>query len=313
MIPVITIEGPTASGKSTLALQLSLELDTELISADSRQVYNKLDIGTAKPSREELALVPHHLIDIIDIKEKYTAGDFRLQAGQICKSLWEKGKIPIIVGGTGLYIRSLLQGLFTIPDIPEGIKYEFRDLLEVKGLEFLHHFLEEIDPEAASRISANDPQRILRALEVWKFTGTPITDHWKQQDRSSQFTAFRILISPARSELYSKIDKRLDTMIEKGILREIDSLLSEGYLWSDPGLNAVGYKEFMPYFMHEDTWQNCLEKAKQHTRNYAKRQWTWYNKCVFDLTTSADSVTLSEIIELAGHFFVDTVGLKTNH
>jgi tRNA dimethylallyltransferase len=312
MIPVITIEGPTASGKSSLAMQLAHELNTELISADSRQVYRKLDIGTAKPSKEEQAFVKHHLIDIIDIKDKYTAGDFKKQAGQLCSALWQRKKVPIIVGGTGLYVRSLLHGLFSIPDVPPEVKQEIRELHERNGLEFLHHFLAEVDPDSAARISVNDTQRILRALEVWKFTGITITDHWMKQDRTTQFTAFRILVSPERSELYSRIEKRLDMMMEKGILMEIDNLLKEGYQWSDPGLNAVGYKEFMPYFMKEDTWQNCLEKAKQHSRNYAKRQWTWYNKYSYDLVISPECIKLYEIIELVGQFLVNIVGLYTN-
>ncbi len=305
MIPIITIEGPTGSGKSAIAMQLALELGTELISADSRQVYQKLDIGTAKPSKEEQEMVHHHLIDIIDIKETYTAGDFKNQAGKICAVLWSQKKIPIIAGGTGLYIRSLLHGLFTIPQVPIEVKQEFRELQEKNGLEFLHQYLSKIDPIAASKISVNDQQRILRALEVWKFTGTPITEHWKHQEHTSPFRALRIFISPNRSELYQRIEKRLDTMIEKGILREIEDLLHNGYDWRDPGMNAVGYREFIPYFTKLDSWQNCLIKAKQHTRNYAKRQWTWYNKCNFDLTISPDAITLSKLIDVVGHFCVD--------
>jgi tRNA dimethylallyltransferase len=295
MIPVITIEGPTASGKSALAMKLASDFNTELISADSRQVYQKLDIGTAKPPKEEQALIKHHLIDIISIKETYTAGDFKNQATNICSSLWDKKRLPIIVGGTGLYIRSLLHGLFSIPKVPDEIKHEFRTLLERNGLEFLHQLLNKIDQEAAFKISIKDTQRILRALEVWKYTGIPITEHWKKQDRTSQFKAFRILITVDRSELYERIDKRLDTMIEKGILREIENLLKEGYQWTDPGLNAVGYKEFIPYFEKLDTWQNCLVQAKQHTRNYAKRQLTWYNKCKFDVAFSPGMFNISEL------------------
>ncbi|HNX00930.1 MAG TPA: tRNA (adenosine(37)-N6)-dimethylallyltransferase MiaA [Candidatus Cloacimonadota bacterium] len=302
MIPIITIEGPTASGKSNLALALALEMDTEIISADSRQVYRLMDIGTSKPTPDELAQVKHHLIDILDITQVYTAGEFRKQATEISHYLWEKRKIPIIVGGTGLYVRSLLHGLFQIPDIPETIKSEIRSLYDTHGMEYIHHYLQQVDPEAAGKISSNDPQRTLRALEVWKFTGIPITEHWKNQLKISDFKPFRIYIKTERPELYDRIEKRLDTMMAKGFLQEIEYLLDTGYKWTDPGMNSVGYKEFKPYFEQHDSLDNCLDKAKQHTRNYAKRQFTWYNKCEFDLASSLENINIYAVKKSIGHF-----------
>lgn len=295
MRPLVTLEGPTASGKSGLALLLARELETEIISADSRQVYRNMDIGTAKPSAAELDFVPHHLIDIIEPSESYNAGRFCADATSAIQDLSQRDKIPLICGGTGLYINALLQGLF--PEIPVGpkLRLELRERLQSKGLEPLYKELLELDGVFAAGISPNDKQRVLRGLEVCLATGMPISEHWRRQIPEPSFAAFRILLDPPRETLYSRINARAHQMLEQGLLAEIHKLFDLGYTADSPGLNSVGYKEFFPHLWESAPLQDCAALAAQHTRNYAKRQSTWYRKCKFDLTLDSGACIISEI------------------
>lgn len=295
MIPLIIIEGPTASGKSRLALELAQCLDTEIISADSRQVYTKLNIGTAKPSPDELLLVKHHLIDIIDPAESYNAGRFVADAESAIQAVTAMGKIPIVCGGTGLYVRSLLEGLFLHPPIPAEIRATLRQRLIDSSIESLFSELQWIDPVLAGKISQTDTQRILRGLEVYYATGKPISTHWAEQAEQKKFNAFRILIDPPREMLYTRINERMDIMLQMGLLEEIRSLLESGYDASSPGLNSLGYHEYLPHLLEGTELSFCRDKAAQDSRNYAKRQCTWYRKYVFDLTIRDSVFTLSEI------------------
>ncbi|MBN1949190.1 MAG: tRNA (adenosine(37)-N6)-dimethylallyltransferase MiaA, partial [Candidatus Cloacimonetes bacterium] len=296
-IPLITIQGPTASGKSDLAVTTALTLGTEIISADSRQVYRFLDIGTAKPTPAEQKIVNHHLIDIINPDERYNAGRFAGEATTICHQLWEKGRIPLVVGGTGFYIKSLLNGLARIPEIPVSIKQKFQTELDNLGLKFLYERLQKTDAFTAARIQPNDRQRILRALEVQAYTGKPISSFWKEQQQSPEFISFNILLQPERNMLYSRIDQRLDQMLQAGLLDEISSLLEKGYNQNDPGLKTVGYQEFLPCLLNDHSLDDCLKLAKQHSRNYAKRQITWYKKVDFNLTITANKVNFSKVLK----------------
>jgi len=303
MIPVITIEGPTASGKTALALALAQVLNTEIISADSRQVYKYLDIGTAKPSKDELALIQHHLISIIEPNESFNAGLFRNKAMTIIKRLNQLGKIPIICGGTGLYIKALLEGLFLAEfehgDMREQLAAEFFE----KGLPILYSELTKVDPAYAQTLSCNDKQRILRALEVYRATGIPISEHYLQQGKNNELIPFRILLEEDRAVLYARIDQRVLSMLERGLLKEIETLLEQGLLWSMPGMNSVGYKEFKPYFTKVLSREDCLDKVQQHTRNYAKRQFTWYKKCTFNLADRYSSIRISSVEDKIMSFF----------
>lgn len=295
MIPLITLEGPTASGKSALALALARELGTEIISADSRQVYRRMDIGTAKPSARDLEAVPHHLIDIIEPDESYNAGRFCADATHIIDGLHRRDRIPLVCGGTGLYVNALLRGLFPHISIDPSLRRQLKLRLAGEGLESLHRELKELDPAFTAGISGNDRQRVLRGLEVFLATGVPISEHWRRQSEQSGFRAFRILIDPPRAALYARIDARVDSMLGQGLLEEIKNLLSMGFDASSPGLNSVGYKEFLPHLMEAASLQDCAALAAQHTRNYAKRQCTWYRKIKFDLTLGSDAGILSEI------------------
>jgi tRNA dimethylallyltransferase len=295
MIPVITIEGPTASGKTTFAIQLAQYFDTEIISADSRQVYQYLDIGTAKPSLAELSLVKHHLIGIIEPSERFNAGLFQKQAMAIIHKLNIQSRIPIICGGTGLYIKALLEGLFKGDSADAEVRKQLETDIVDKGLGALYLELQKVDIVAAEKLNCNDKQRILRALEVYRSTGIPISAHWLAQETKRELIPFRILLDEDRAILYNRIDKRVNEMIERGLVAEINNVLTSGYCWSDTGLNSVGYKEFKPYFENKLSTQDCISLAQQHTRNYAKRQFTWYKKCTFNLAGRQSSVSISDI------------------
>ena len=301
-IPIITIQGPTAVGKSSLALKIAEELSTEIISADSRQVYKYLDIGTSKPTKEEQELIKHHLIDIVYPHEEYNAGMFIKDAEPIITGLYEKKKIPLIVGGTGFYIKSLLEGLVEIPDIPKSIRNEFEKIAEEKGADNIHEHLKNIDPYAAKRIEKNDVQKMLRAIEVWEFTGKPISQFWKEQKTENKYNVFNILLTEKREILYQRIEQRVDKMMKKGLLEEVKELLKKGYKESDPGLITVGYREFYPYLKKEKNLDDCISLVKQNTRNYAKRQFTWFRKIDFDLTLPANDIKFYDIIELLKDF-----------
>lgn len=291
MIPVITIEGATASGKSSLAIVLAEALNTEIISADSRQVYRYLDIGTAKVTKEEQKRVKHHLIDIINPDETYNAGTFVKDASLIIEKLHSEGKIPVICGGTGLYIKALLKGLFSLPPLPQEIRQNLKQRLKEEGLAALYAELKSLDPLFAEKISENDTQRILRGLEVAIGTGIPLSEHWQKQKSSCKYNAFRILIDIPRPELYQRINQRIEKMLAQGLLAEIENLFALGYDENSPGLNCLGYKEFLPYFKKEAGLEECILLAAQHQRNYAKRQVTWYRKGNFDLVISPSGIT----------------------
>lgn len=294
---IITIEGPTGAGKSHIAHLLALELGSQIVNSDSRQIYKYLDIGTAKPSKEDLAELPYHLIDIVLPNQRYDAGSFIRDADKAIEEIKALGQIPIICGGTGLYVRSLLQGLFKHAPIQASIRAELKEELQQKGIEALYEELSEVDRDFASKISTNDPQRILRGLEVYRATSISLSRHWQMQEKQQRYQALRILVNPDREELYQRINSRLPLMIEAGLLKEIEQLLDMGYSFDDPGLNSLGYKEFRPYFEGQDSWENCLIKAAQHHRNYAKRQLTWYRKIKFDFALSVNSFNLSDIIK----------------
>ncbi len=303
MIPVIIIQGPTAVGKSTLALKIAEELNSEIISADSRQVYKFLDIGTAKPSQEEQEKIKFHLIDIITPNEEYSAGDFTHDAHDIIVEQTKKGILPIVVGGTGFYIKSLLEGIFQAPDVPREIRKKIKKTAKEKGSAFLYEKLKKVDPSSAKRTNPNDLNRIIRALEVYEFTGKTITQLWKEKPSTKRnYRTLNILISEDREILYDRINKRVDEMKDKGLLNELENVLDMAYTQSSPGLNTVGYKELFSYLDGNSTLAQCMEEIKKHTRNYAKRQFTWYRKIDFDLTLRASNINISEIIDSISGF-----------
>ncbi len=295
---VITVQGATGVGKSRLAFDLATELNTQIISADSRQVYKLMDKGTAKPSLEELLKIKHHLIDIIYPNEEYNAGKFIKDASEIISNLYEKEKIPLIVGGTGFYIKSLLWGLFQAPEIPKEIREKLRKEAQNKEPDFFYDYLKKIDKDSAERINPNDLHRILRAIEVYEATGIPLSVHWQKQQIKKNYKSFDILLIQDRKELYEKINERTLKMVNSGLIDEIKKILSMGFTKDDPGLNAVGYKEFIPYIEGKITLNDAIETAQKNTRNYAKRQFTWYRKIHFDLTLDINKIKFSDMIKI---------------
>jgi tRNA dimethylallyltransferase len=304
MIPIITVEGPTASGKSRVAMEIAQLLKTEIISADSRQIYRYLDIGTAKPSPEQRAKIKHHLIDVVDPDQDYSAGRFAQESTFLVKKLWADKKLPIVAGGTGFYVKSLLEGLFESPPVAENIRRELALLEEEKGSDYLHKLLEKVDPSSAERIHSNDSYRVKRALEVWIATGKSISKHWDEQKKNnSEIVSFRVMVQQDRDQLYERIEKRMEEMIEKGLIDEIRKLFEMGYQESDPGMSSVGYKEFLPFIKGEATFLSCLEEAKKDTRNYAKRQLTWYRRIHFDYYTTIEEFSGKQLVEVLKKYF----------
>ncbi|HPY97066.1 MAG TPA: tRNA (adenosine(37)-N6)-dimethylallyltransferase MiaA [Candidatus Cloacimonadota bacterium] len=297
MIPLIIIQGATGSGKSQISLELSNYIDAEIVSADSRQIYRYMDIGTAKVSKEDQKAIKHHLINIIDPNEKYSAGAFVKDAECAIECIIQRGKVPIICGGTGMYIKALTEGIFEHEPIPNEIKADLQELLDEKGLEHLYNLLYQVDEEYAANIYPQDKQRVLRALEVYKATGRSIRELWSEQEAKEKYRIFNIWINPNREELYRRINKRMDRMIEMGLIEEISKLLEMGYNFRDYGLNSVGYKEYAPYFAGFSPLYDCIELAKQHSRNYAKRQITWYKKVNFNFAFFENRINLSLVKE----------------
>jgi len=276
-IPIITIQGPTASGKSALACELALKHGGEIISADSRQVYKFLDIGTAKPDVVIQSQIKHHLIDIITPDQRYSAGDFVKDASVIIENIHNAGKVPIVCGGSMLYIQSLLQGLSEVPDIPPEAAITAKAYISEHSPAECYEFVRQHDPKFASRIGPTDKQRISRAIEVWFAFQTPLTAFWEQQKTTCRYEAQNIFVHCERDVLYKRINQRMRDMIKAGLIDEIEGILKMGYTASDYGLNTVGYKEFLCLFDGSGArLEDCTELAAQHTRNYAKRQMTWY-------------------------------------
>ncbi len=304
MIPLIVIEGPTASGKTALAIELARRLDTEIISADSRQVYRHMDIGTAKPSSSELEAVPHHLISIIEPSQSYNVGLFCEDAGKVVERLHSQGRIPLVCGGTGMYVAGLLKGIFPQPEIPSQIRHNIRQRMASEGPERLYGELREADSEFAEKISPNDRQRIQRGLEIWAATGISISEHWRRQEREQLYVAYRILLNPPRKELYARINRRMEQMLAAGLADEIKRLLELGYDEHSPGLSSLGYREFLPWLRNSASLQECTSLAAQHSRNYAKRQYTWYRKHKFDLTLGSSEINISSVTELISRRFL---------
>jgi tRNA dimethylallyltransferase len=269
----IIILGPTATGKSALAVELAKKINAEIISADSMQVYRGMDIGTAKPTQEERQNIHHHLIDIKNPDETWTVSDFVEQTNRLLK---DPGNKYIIAGGTGLYLWTLLEG-YSFPVAPAD--KELRQRLEKEPLTTLSSRLSTIDPQAAAKIHPNDKKRIVRALEVYELTGIPISKIQQTRD-SRQVTRDAMLIglNLPREALYKKIDQRVDQMVEKGLIEEVEGLLAKGYTKGLPSFQALGYKEVVAYLNGKWSKEEMINELKKRTRIFARRQMTWFKR-----------------------------------
>ncbi len=276
---IIIIAGPTACGKSDVAMKVAELLNGEIISADSMQVYRTLDIGTAKPSPRERKKVRHHLIDIINPDERYSAGQFRDSAGKAITDISKEGKIPIICGGTGLYIKALTKGL--APELAKNNPQETDIWERFKGmsLESLFNELKRKDPVSAKNISPNDPQRIKRALEVYYGTGRPISEiHKKHRFSEVPYKCLFFCLKRERKELIKRIDRRVDLMVGAGLYEEAKNIFKKYEGRNINAFRAIGYREMISHIKGEITFDDAVNKVKKSTRDYAKRQMTWFRK-----------------------------------
>lgn len=278
--PLLCVMGPTASGKSTLAIHLAAELDCEVVSVDSALVYRGLDIGTAKPDAATRAAVPHHLIDIADPAERYSAARFRADALQAIESIHAAGRTPLLVGGTMLYFHALLHGLSEMPAADPELRAALDARAAREGWPALHAQLARVDPDAAARIHPNDPQRIQRALEVHELTGHPITALQARQQEESPYRACKLALAPAdRERLHARIAERFEHMVRAGLFEEVARLHARADLAADlPALRAVGYRQVWQHLEGECDRQTAVERAIHATRQLAKRQLTWLKR-----------------------------------
>ena len=272
--------GPTASGKTALAIRLAQELGGEIISVDSALVYRGMDIGTAKPSPDERGGIPHHLIDILDPLEPYSTGQFQKDAEALMIAIRDRGHIPILAGGTMLYFHGLSHGLATLPPANSFVREAIAEEAQRRGWEALHQDLEKIDPVAAARIHPRDPQRIQRALEVFRLTGTPMTTLIEKTQKKSDDPLLKLVLRTGdREELHQRIERRFMAMLEQGLIEEVARLFDRGDLHADlPALRAVGYRQVWSYLEGDCSRDAMIERAVIATRQFAKRQMTWLQK-----------------------------------
>lgn len=271
---IIAIAGPTAVGKTALSIALAKKLNGEIISCDSMQIYRGMDIGTAKPTKEEMAEVPHHMIDVADPADNYSCADYAKEASLILADILARGKTPIFCGGTGLYLESVLyEGAYSSPEADEALRTE----LWAKSAEENHAALMKVDPEAAATIHPNNRKRVIRALEIYLVSGKTKTEWDKENTRGTlkEGAEIYVLTSSDREALYQRIDRRVDLMLEAGLLDEVKHLALD--LATTAG-QAIGYKELNGYFAGQATLAEALDKIKQASRNYAKRQLTWWER-----------------------------------
>src|SRR5215469_8806145 len=276
---LVVILGPTASGKSALAIQLAERFSGEIVSCDSVAVYRHFEIGTAKPSREERARISHHLIDVAEPAEAFTAGEYARQARAALHEIAGRSHLPIVVGGTGLYLRALLEGLFPGPRRSDELRERLRARAAERGSGYLHRVLQRLDPPAASRIHANDIPKLVRAIEVCLTARGPMSDLWRERGRDplAGFRILRIGLNPPRGQLYERINQRAKQMFDDGLVVETRSLLERyGDGRKIAPIHSLGYKQALEYVRGELTLNQAIAAAQQGHRNYAKRQRTWF-------------------------------------
>jgi tRNA dimethylallyltransferase len=274
---VIVICGPTGIGKTAVGIELAEKLGGEIISADSMQIYRHMDIGTAKPTPEELTQIAHHMIDIVDPDEDYDAVQFSKQARDRIAEIVNRGRIPFIVGGTGLYIKALLHGLFESKPVDPQIRNRLKQEAEENGSDFLFERLKKVDPAAAGRIHPNDSYRIIRALETIESSGKTISEYHQNHDFADDpFSALQIGLQLDRQNLYARIDNRVELMIAAGLVEEVTKLLEMGYPAELKSMQSIGYRHVVEFLKENLSWDECVRTLQRDTRRFAKRQFTWF-------------------------------------
>lgn len=274
---IVVIGGPTGIGKTGAAIDIAGSLKGEIINADSMQIYRLMNIGTAKPSAEERARVPHHLIDILDPDQAFDAAAYATKAGQIISLLKGKNRLPFIVGGTGLYIKALVHGIFQGKTSDPSVRRALKETAARYGIRSLYDRLRNVDPEAAKKIHPNDSYRIIRALEVYRITGNAITDfHDRHGFSDRRFDVLKLGLDMDRTRLYNRIDRRVDTMVSTGLVEEVCDLLNMGYSENLKSMQSIGYRHMVDFIRDRLSWEEALWTMKRDTRRYAKRQLTWF-------------------------------------
>lgn len=276
---VVVICGPTASGKTSLSIELAKRINGEIISSDSMQIYKNMDIGTAKPTVKEMQGINHYLLDFVEPNQRYSVAEFKNDAEKAIDEILAKGKTPIVVGGTGLYIDSLIYGIeYPSFELDEEYRKELEELVNKQGLEKLYEKAKKIDPQAMEKISPNDQKRILRVLEIYHATGKTKTEQEKESRKNGVKYDYKVFaINMDREKLYERINKRVEIMIEKGLIAEVENLLKK-YNKFPTAMQGLGYKEVVEYLQGKTTKEEMIEKIKQESRRYAKRQITWFKK-----------------------------------
>ena len=299
--PLVVLTGPTAVGKTELSISLAKQINGEIISADSMQVYTKMDIGTAKIKKEEMDGVKHYLIDVLDPSEDFNVVRFQTMAKQAMEEIYAKGKIPIVVGGTGFYIQALLNNInFDDNDADTSYREELEALVKEKGAEYLHNMLREVDEKSAEAIHMNNSKRVIRALEFYHQTGKRMSKHNEEESKKeSAYNSAYFVLNCDRELLYNRINKRIDLMVEEGLLEEVQALKEEGYSRDLVSMQGLGYKEILAYLEGEISLDEAIYILKRDTRHFAKRQLTWFRREKEVIMVDKDKLTtLDEQLEL---------------
>ncbi|MCI9502804.1 MAG: tRNA (adenosine(37)-N6)-dimethylallyltransferase MiaA [Hungatella sp.] len=278
--PLIILTGPTAVGKTKLSIDLAKAMGGEIVSADSIQVYRHMDIGSAKVTKSEMGVVPHHLIDVLDPTEEFNVVIFQKMAKEAVEGILNRGHIPVVVGGTGFYIQALAYDIdFTENDQDRTLRLELERIAGEKGGEYLHKMLEEVDPAAADQIHANNIKRVIRAIEFYRQTGTRISEHNEaERKKSSPYQLFYYVLNTHRSILYNRVERRVEQMMEQGLLEEVKKLAAMGCARDMVSMQGLGYKELLDHLEGRCTLEEAVYTIKRDTRHFAKRQLTWFKR-----------------------------------
>ncbi len=277
--PIVVIMGPTASGKTTLAVEICKRINGEVVTADSMQVYKKMNIGTAKPDEEEMQGIKHYMIDIIEPTISYSLASYVKDAADAIESVYQKGKIPVLSGGTGLYIDTLVNGVeLSEVTTDEEYRASLYNIANEQGYDAVHKLLQQIDLKSAQAIHPNNLKRVIRALEFYKTTGIKQSEHIEKNAKSSIYDAIKFCLFPQREILYEKINKRVDIMLKKGLVDEVEALLADGVDSNCTSMQGIGYKEIALYLEKKISLDEAVEMIKMGTRRYAKRQITWFKR-----------------------------------
>lgn len=310
---LLIIVGPTSIGKSTIAVELAKLLNGEVISADSMQIYKHMDIGTAKVTTTEMDGIPHHMVGVVDPDEEFTVSDYKHLVKEHIRRINLEGKLPIVVGGTGLYINSLIYDL-NFAEIPpnESLRSSYEEQIEEFGNEYLHNKLALIDPESSEKISVNDKKRIMRALEIYDSTGKTMTEHNKNfRKMNNDYNLSYVALNMDRAKLYDKINNRVDAMVKKGLVQEVNKILDMGYSEELISLQAIGYKEIISHIKDEISLEEAIELVKKKSRNYAKRQLTWFRRDDrIKWIDIEDYQNLSQVIEVIKEYVIETCNIN---